>query len=288
MKSSAATGGLTGPRPPLPGPQPTVGGWHLGEWASELIGTAALVFGGLSAVVLDFYPGSPVAGLVPSPSLRLLLTGALFAGIGSLVAISPLGRRSGAHLNPAVTFAFTCTKHVHPHDLCGYVVAQLGGGLAGAGLLRLMWGSRAGALGYGVTQPGAHTGVAAALGLEAVMTAALVLTIFAFVSSPRTTRWTPAGVWMVVAVLVWKGAPATGTSLNPARSLGPAIVASNYHHLWIYLLGPILGGIAGAGIWWPLPRRTLTAKLFHDPSYRCTLRTALPARPPARTGRQLP
>lgn len=264
-------------------PQAAVGGWHWAEWAAELAGTALLVFGGLSAVVFDFYPGSPVSELIPSHSWRLLLTGLLFAGTGSAVAVSPLGRRSGAHLNPAVTVAFACTRHVHPHDLGGYVAAQFAGALGGAALLRSVWGSRAAAVGYGVTQPGPHTTIGQAVGLEAAMTAALVLTIFAFVSSPTTARWTPLAVWIVVAILVWKGAPATGTSLNPARSLGPAVVAGDYHDLWLYLSAPLVGAGGAALAWWPVPRNALTAKLFHDPSYPSTLGTALPAAPPRGT-----
>ena len=73
----------------------------------------------MSAVCLDFGPHSPLRGL--GSSVRLLLTGLLFAGTGSLLAISPLGRRSGAHLNPVVTLAFWTQRKVHPHDLAGYV-----------------------------------------------------------------------------------------------------------------------------------------------------------------------
>ncbi len=96
------------------------GGRHGAEWAAEAAGTAILVFGGLSAATLDFGRASPVASAIPSHSLRLLLTGVLFASTGALVTISPLGRRSGAHLNPAVTFGFWLGGHVHRHDLAGY------------------------------------------------------------------------------------------------------------------------------------------------------------------------
>src|ERR1700735_3374212 len=77
---------------------PAQSGWHFVDWGCEFVGTMVLVLGGVSAVVLDFGTRSPVASTVPSHSLRLLLTGLLFAGCGSLVAISPIGRRGGAHL----------------------------------------------------------------------------------------------------------------------------------------------------------------------------------------------
>jgi len=99
---------------PLYGPRSlrtTPGNQHLAEWSCELLGTALLLLGGLSAVCLDFGPHSPLRGL--GSSVRLLLTGLLFAGTGSLLAISPLGRRSGAHLNPVVTLAFWTQRKVH-------------------------------------------------------------------------------------------------------------------------------------------------------------------------------
>jgi aquaporin Z len=94
------------------------------EWGCELLGTMLLVLGGVSAVVLDFGIRSPVASALPSHSLRLLLTGLLFAGCGSLVAVSPIGRRSGAHLNPSITVALWCRGHLRTGDALGYVVAQ--------------------------------------------------------------------------------------------------------------------------------------------------------------------
>lgn len=261
--------------------QPALGGWHLTEWAAEAAGTALLVLGGLSAVALNFGRGSPVAGLIPSPSLRLLLTGLLFAGTGSLVAISWLGRRSGGHINPAVTLAFWCIGHVHPHDLAGYTTSQLLGGFVGAALFRLLWGPVAESVGGGLTLPGEDVGPLAAVVTEALMTAILVMTILFFVSSSRTARWTPLAVWIVVALLVWRGARYTGTSLNPARSLGPALVQTHLESLWIYFVGPPLGALAAVGLWVVArrERRVLTAKLFHDPRHPSVFRTHLPAKP---------
>lgn len=223
------------------------------------------MFGGLSAVVIDFGAGSPVAGAVPSVSTRLLLTGALFAGTGALVTISPIGRRSGAHLNPAVTVAFWLTGHVHPHDLVGYVVAQCAGALTAAAALAAVWGSRAGPVHDGLTQPGPGVGEAGAVAIEAAMTGLMIVVILIFVSSPRTMRWTPLAVWATVTFLVWQGAPYTGTSLNPARSLGPAIVTGDLHALWVYFAGPLLGAALAVGVERTLLPRAfpLTAKLFH-------------------------
>jgi aquaporin Z len=255
---------------------PAQSGWHFVDWGCEFLGTIVLVLGGISAVVLDFGAGSPVASPVPSHSLRLLLTGLLFAGCGSLVAISPIGRRSGAHLNPSITVAFFCQRHLRAGDAVGYITAQCLGAIAGAGAVRLLWGARAVSVRDGRTLPGPGVSTSEAVGIEALMTAVLVLVVFAFVSSTRTARWTPLAVWIVVAVLVWRGAPYTGTSLNAARSLGPVVVSGDWTDYWVYVVGPLAGVLVALGLWVLVPRRTLTAKLFHDSRYPSVLRSALP------------
>lgn len=266
--------------------QPARGGWHLVEWACEAVATALLLLGGLSAVCLDFGPHSPLSSWPTSP--RLLVTGLLFAGTGSLLAISPLGRRSGAHLNPVVTAAFWIQGKVHPHDLAGYVIAQLLGALAGTALLATLWGHEAAAVHLGATAPGSGVGYPEAVAVEAAMTGLLVLTLLLMTSSPTTARWTPLALWLLVATLVWVGAPYTGTSLNPARSLGPAVLAPLWRPYWVYVVGPALGGgLAAAAFSLLRQRRVLTTKLFHDPAYPSTMASALPvavAAPAPRSG----
>ncbi len=257
-----------------PGEWPPQPGLHLAEWSCELLGTALLLLGGLSAVCLDFGPHSPLRGL--GSSVRLLLTGLLFAGTGSLLAISPLGRRSGAHLNPVVTLAFWTQRKVHPHDLAGYVGGQLLGAVLGTAAVAALWGGEARVVHLGATAPGRGLTRPAAMFVEAAMTAVLVLVLLLMTSSARTARWTALVLWPVIAALVWQGAPYTGTSLNPARSLGPALLAPLLGPYWVYVAGPLLGGaVAVAGFALLRDRQVLTAKLFHDPRYRSTLGTSL-------------
>jgi aquaporin Z len=259
--------------------KPAEGGWHWAPWLCEFFGTALLLCGGLSAVFLDFGPHSPIAPHLASHSARLLLTGLLFAGTGSLVALSPLGRRSGAHLNPSVTLAFWTQRKVHPHDLVGYTISQLLGAFAACAVLKVAWGGTARSLHLGATEPGHGFTPVDATGLETLMTASLVLMIFFFTSSPRTARWTPIGNWLLVATLVWQGAPYSGTSLNPARSLAPAVLAPELAHLWVYLVGPLAGALLAAAIFALFPRvNTLTTKLFHDARYPSTMASELPTR----------
>jgi aquaporin Z len=256
---------------------PALAGTHFTEWACELAGTAIMVGFGLSAVAFDFGAGSPVATLIPDHSLRLLLTGMLFAGGGALVTISPLGRRSGAHLNPAVTIGFWLTGHVRGLDVLGYIVSQLIGGILGAAAMAVVWGPMAASVNYGRTLPGPAVTPLAATAIEAVMTAILASVIFGFVSWRRTAKWTPLAVWVTVTLLVWLGAPYTGTSLNPARSLGPDVVAHDLTLYWVYVVGPLVGASAAAlAVRFALPMEPLTAKLFHKGAYRSIFKTALP------------
>lgn len=258
-----------------PSPQPARGGWHPLEWSCELIGTALLLLGGLSAVCLDFGPHSPLHGWATSP--RLLVTGLLFAGTGSLITISPLGRCSGAHLNPVVTLAFWTQGKVHPHDVLGYLTGQFLGALLGTALLALLWGPEASALHLAATSPGVGVGRVETIGLEALMTGILVLTILLMTSSARTARWTPLMLWPLIAALVWQGAPYTGTSLNPARSFGPAVLAPVWGPYWLYVVGPLLGAALAVGAFSLLrDLHVVTARLFHDPAYPSTLASELP------------
>lgn len=256
---------------------PSQGGWHWSEWGSEFAGTMLLLLGGLSAVCLNFATGSPVASVVADHSVRLLLTGALFAATGSLVAVTPLGRRSGAHLNPSVTVGFWLRGHMHPHDLVGYLLAQFAGAFAGAGLVKWWWGYKARSVDLGVTQPGHGIGAPGAAAVEAVMTMLLVLGILLMVSSPRSAPWTPLLSWFLVTMLVWQGAPWTGTSLNPARSLAPAALSPDLANLWAYLVGPVAGSMLAVQVFNTIPGlETRTAKLFHDWRYPSTMATTLP------------
>jgi aquaporin Z len=261
------------PRLPISDDQPhePLSGVHPVEWGCELLGTALLLLGGLSAICLDFGPNSPVAAHVPSHSLRLLITGLLFAGTGSLVAISPLGRRSGAHLNPVVTLAFWFRGTVHPHDLLGYSVSQFAGGLLGAGAVGVLWGHTATVLLFGSTVPCDGLDGVQAAGVEVLMTGSLVLAILLMTSHSQTARWTPLMAWLLIAALVWQGAPYSGTSLNPARSFAPAMFGHQLRIYWVYVAGPVVGAALASWLHHVLPGdRPITGKLFHDPAYKST------------------
>ena len=253
--------------------QEAVGGLHWAEWASEFVGTALLVFAAMSCVVLVFKPDSPFETL--SLSLRLLLLGLMFTAIIVAIALSPVGRLSGAHINPIVTLAFRITGQVHPHDLIGYWVAQFSGAIVGAFLLKV-WGDAASSVNYGQIAP--VVSAPKAIAIEALMVAAIVLTMFLFLSWEKTTKWTPWAAGLVVALDTWKGTQYTNTGLNPARTLGPEVVSGDFSYWWVYFIGTALGAVVVAIAWRLGPRIALTAKLFHDPKYRSVFRSHLPVR----------
>ncbi len=264
---------------PASGPQPRTGGWHFWEWTSELVGTFLLLSLGFSAVVALESPSSPVPGDMPWSGLRLVAIGLAFGLLVAAIALSPLGRRSGAHLNPVVTLGFWLRGHIHSHDLAGYTIAQLLGALAATALLRGAWGNWASRIDDAATLPTVSALVAAAI--ECGLTAALVLLIFGFLSSARTARWTPAAVIVALPILIRIGAPYTGASMNPARSVGPAVVSGNYRSIWVYLVAPPTGAICAVLALKLLApqQKTQTAKLFHDQRYPSTAKTLLPAQP---------
>lgn len=242
------------------------------EYGAELLGTACLVFFGLSAVVFNMGKGLPMEQLIPNHSIRLLITGLMFSGSGSLVAISPLGKLSGAHVNPAVSLAFWAQGKMHRHDLGGYIIGQLLGAIAGAALLVFVWGKYARSVTNGMTLPGDGYPLWYVFLAEVSLTCLLVLAIFIFVSNHHLMRWTPFMTWLLVATMVWLEAPISGTSLNPARSLGPALVTRFLQDQWLYCVAPPLGAMLAVGVFRLLTfgqRELLTGKLFHVPHYRC-------------------
>jgi aquaporin Z len=233
-------------------------------WGAELVGTAILVAAGGSLVIVGFGAGSPVAALLPDAGLRRALTGFLFGSVGALIALSPLGKVSGAHINPAVTLAFWLERKLRTELAAGYVVSQLAGGILGALVLRA-WGRMGESVAFAATVPGPAGAWTAALG-EAAATFGLIAGLFVFVGHARLRAFTPALFPFLYALLVWFEAPLSGASTNPARSLGPGLVSGAMSGWWVYWVGPVVGTVAVVVLHRAPWARTLeirVAKVFH-------------------------
>lgn len=235
------------------------------HFLAEFLGTAVLVGAGLSVVIVDFGTGSPILDAVPEAGARRAITGFLFGTVGALVAVSPLGRISGAHINPVVTLAFWRQGRMTARNAAGYALAQLAGAVLGA-LPLLAWGRVGASVDFGATVPGAGYGKAAALLGEVATTFALVVGLLFFVSRRSIRKFTPLLFPFLYCAMVWLEAPVSGTSTNPARSLGPAVVSGQWQAWWIYWVGPAAGALLGVSIHrlgWLGLSEVEVAKLFH-------------------------
>ena len=193
----------------------------------------ALVFAGCGAIVADAQYGGALGAVGVS----------LVFGLIIMVMVYATGHLSGAHINPAVTVAFTVTRHFPARDAVAYVAAQFGGALLGALLLLAVWPDQPAQL--GATVP--SVGVGSALVYEVVLTAFLMFVIMAVATDTRAVGAAAAiAIGGTVGLDALFGGPVTGASMNPARSLGPAIASGTYTDLWLYFVGPVVGALVGA------------------------------------------
>ena len=203
---------------------------------AELLGTFMFFTIGYLSVAAFHATATPTAGLLVVP---------FSFGFGLLAAIFAFGHISGGHFNPAVTIAMVLDKRTTPIDAVGYIVAQIVGALA-AGALVMVTVSQA-AVKAGTTNPGTGISDMGALIIEIVATAAFLAVILA--SSKRAPQLAGLVIPLTLVAIHFGTATLSGASVNPARSLGSAIVGGDLSKIWIYLVGPIVGGILGWVAW---------------------------------------
>jgi aquaporin NIP len=198
---------------------------------AEFIGTFALVFAGAGAIMVD--AKTHALGHVGV---------AISFGLVIMVMIYAVGHVSGAHFNPAVSFAFALTRHFPSKRVALYWLAQITGAIAAAAILR---GSLGNVADVGATLPSGSQGQAFLW--ELVLTFFLMFVIMAVATDTRAVGEAAAiAIGGTVALDAMFGGPITGASMNPARSLGPALVSGNLHALWLYIVAPLAGAALGA------------------------------------------
>ena len=239
--------------------------WRL--FLCELSGTALLVLVGLSLVIVMFGTGSSMARLIPSEGLRRLITGFLFGTTGATIALSVVGRESGAHINPVVTMAFWLFRRLDSRMAMIYVSAQLVGATIGS-LPLLVWGSMGRSVAFGATLPGEGWSTQSVLLGEVITTFTMVSLLVVFIGFRRIRPFTPGIFPILYAIMVYLESPISGTSTNPARSLGPAIVSGQWQGWWIFWVGPIIGAFLATLACSFLAKRITVAKLYHFDSDR--------------------
>jgi len=239
--------------------------WTL--FVSEAIGTALLVLVGLSLVIFMFGAGTPMARLIPSEGLRRVITGFLFGTTGACIALSLVGKMSGAHINPAVTLAFRLMGKLDRRTTLGYIGAQLAGAVVGS-LPLLLWGTMGRSVAFGATLPGSGTTLSTALLGEVITTFAMVALLAVFLGFRKIRPFTPAIFPPLYAIMVWIESPISGTSTNPARSLGPSVISGQWQGWWIYWIGPLAGMLLAVLACSFLAKRIEVAKLYHFDSDR--------------------
>ena len=201
--------------------------------AAEMVGTFALVFAGCGAIVVDALTGGGIS------HVGIALT----FGLVIMVMIYATGHICGAHFNPAVTIAFWAFGRFPGRWVGPYVAGQLVAALAAALALRAILGDVAQ---LGATSP--QTGLWPSFALEVVLAFFLMFVITAVATDGRAVRqqagWAIGGT---VALGALFGGPISGASMNPARSIGPALVSGSVEQLWVYVAAPVVGALLGAG-----------------------------------------
>lgn len=202
---------------------------------AEMLGTFTLTFAGCAAIIVN----SIHEGSVGSVGISMVF------GLVVMVMVIAIGETSGAHINPAVTTGFLLTGRLKINDAVAYWIAQCVGGIVAALLLRAIF---AGQDVLGVTNPTGSD--MQSLALEAVMTFFLMFVILC-VATGSKEQGLMAGIAIggTIGLDALLGGPISGASMNPARSLGPALIAGDMAKLWIYIAGPLVGAAVAVGAW---------------------------------------
>jgi aquaporin Z len=254
---------------------------HWPEYLIEAGGLGVFILAACLFATLLEHPGSPVRQVLADALLRRVPMGLAMGATAVAIVYSPWGRRSGAHLNPAVTLTFWRLGKVAAWDAAFYVAAQLGGGIAGVAVAAAVLGPALAHpfVNYAATVPGPR-GAGAAFAAELLMTFVLMAVVLAMSNHRGLNRLTGLGAGALVAGYIVLEAPLSGMSLNPARTLASAVPAQAWTALWVYVTAPLLGMLAAAQLYLAArgPSGVRCAKLHHENSQPCIFRCRYAAR----------
>jgi aquaporin NIP len=220
--------------------------------AAEVVGTFGLVFAGCGAIIINAISGGTVGHLGIGLTFGLIVMTMIYA----------TGHISGAHFNPAVTLAFAATRHFPLALVPVYLGAQFSGAVAASVALRLLFGDVAH---LGTTLPSGS--VRQSFGLEVVLTFFLMFVIISVATDTRAVGQAAAiAIGGTVGLEALFAGPISGASMNPARSLAPALVSGTWQDQWIYLVAPVIGAVAGALVYQLVRGHPPTDRLQPTPS----------------------
>ena len=209
-----------------------------------------------------FGSGSPMGTLIPREGIRQVITGFLFGATGALISLSPISKPSGAHFNPAVTMAFWLFRKIDSRTALIYILGQITGAVIGT-LPLLLWGQWGKSISFGATIPGAGYSMNTALLGEIITTFTMISLLIVFIGFRQIRAYTPALFPFLYAIMVPFESAISGTSTNPARTLGPAVISGQWQGWWIYWIGPLIGALVASIACSVLAKRITEAKLYH-------------------------
>jgi aquaporin Z len=247
---------------------------HWPEYAMEALCLGAFMFSACLVATLLEHPSSPIAQRLESAAFRRFVAGLSMAVTALCIFLSPYGRRSGAHINPAVTLTYLTLGRVRPWDAFFYIVFQFLGGAAGVGVASLLIGPALAhsAVDFAATLPGPR-GAWSAFFAELLISALMMSTVLVVSNRKKTARFTPFFAATLIALFITFESPVSGMSMNPARTTASAIHSGEWTSLWVYYAGPLLGMLlASAGYRFFHGGRVYCAKLHHENHYRCIFR----------------
>jgi len=245
---------------------------HWPEYLMEAGQLALYLFFVCTFVIVLQHPASPIRQMVGSALLRHAIMGLAMGTITIVILLTPLGKQSGGHFNPAITLAYYRLGKVEPWDAVLYIAAQVIGAISGTAIAGYVLGSAVHneAVRCAVTAPG-RFGATAAFLAELAISFILMLTILFATNAKTMGRYTPYFVGLLLAMYYAFESPLSGMSTNPARSFGSAFHAGYWHALWVYLIAPVLGMLLAAEAFLRARggRGPYCAKLNHDNNTRC-------------------